>query len=117
MYDGTLQYLSPLDELVLMKQDFAQVGWDEQLVDDLRQLIRLAVREDLDRYCDWTTVSLVPQDAKGKANIVSREHGIISGLAAIQEGIDELNADLQICLLYTSPSPRDQRGSRMPSSA
>ncbi len=98
MYDGTLQYLSPLDELVLMKQDFAQVGWDEQLVDDLRQLIRLAVREDLDRYCDWTTVSLVPQDAKGKANIVSREHGIISGLAAIQEGIDELNADLQISL-------------------
>ena len=25
--------------------------------------------------------------------------------------------DLQDCLLYTSPSPRDQRGSRMPSSA
>ena len=27
---------------------------------------------------------------------------------------DEKNMD---CLLYTSPSPRDQRGSRMPSSA
>ena len=26
-------------------------------------------------------------------------------------------ADLVACLLYTSPSPRDQRGSRMPSSA
>ena len=26
-------------------------------------------------------------------------------------------ADGEICLLYTSPSPRDQRGSRMPSSA
>ena len=25
--------------------------------------------------------------------------------------------DLERCLLYTSPSPRDQRGSRMPSSA
>ena len=25
--------------------------------------------------------------------------------------------DFSICLLYTSPSPRDQRGSRMPSSA
>ena len=25
--------------------------------------------------------------------------------------------NLMICLLYTSPSPRDQRGSRMPSSA
>ena len=26
-------------------------------------------------------------------------------------------AEDKICLLYTSPSPRDQRGSRMPSSA
>ena len=26
-------------------------------------------------------------------------------------------ARLRACLLYTSPSPRDQRGSRMPSSA
>ena len=25
--------------------------------------------------------------------------------------------DIEACLLYTSPSPRDQRGSRMPSSA
>ena len=30
-------------------------------------------------------------------------------------GLDEEN--LTVCLLYTSPSPRDQRGSRMPSSA
>ena len=28
-----------------------------------------------------------------------------------------LNFDIDTCLLYTSPSPRDQRGSRMPSSA
>ena len=28
-----------------------------------------------------------------------------------------LSGILGICLLYTSPSPRDQRGSRMPSSA
>ena len=27
------------------------------------------------------------------------------------------NGEYQDCLLYTSPSPRDQRGSRMPSSA
>ena len=30
---------------------------------------------------------------------------------------EEEGAWNQICLLYTSPSPRDQRGSRMPSSA
>ena len=27
------------------------------------------------------------------------------------------NDEIGVCLLYTSPSPRDQRGSRMPSSA
>ena len=35
-------------------------------------------------------------------------------------GVNDLNeqrADITYCLLYTSPSPRDQRGSRMPSSA
>ena len=34
-------------------------------------------------------------------------------------GIDSPLSQLDIygCLLYTSPSPRDQRGSRMPSSA
>ena len=31
--------------------------------------------------------------------------------------VDVPVTDIQICLLYTSPSPRDQRGSRMPSSA
>ena len=28
-----------------------------------------------------------------------------------------LGSTVKVCLLYTSPSPRDQRGSRMPSSA
>ena len=33
------------------------------------------------------------------------------------EGRDVWYHDVMACLLYTSPSPRDQRGSRMPSSA
>ena len=37
------------------------------------------------------------------------------GVSAIPETIIVKNNE--ICLLYTSPSPRDQRGSRMPSSA
>ena len=38
----------------------------------------------------------------------------------IKEDANEMGDELEqsiICLLYTSPSPRDQRGSRMPSSA
>ena len=37
--------------------------------------------------------------------------GSFFGLGGVSDAL------LQTCLLYTSPSPRDQRGSRMPSSA
>ena len=38
-------------------------------------------------------------------------------LGAVKKDLTALMTDSQDCLLYTSPSPRDQRGSRMPSSA
>ena len=38
------------------------------------------------------------------------------GLMALREEYSK-EKPLKGCLLYTSPSPRDQRGSRMPSSA
>ena len=54
-------------------------------------------------------------------------HGLVDFLAELHLEDQELvtkrlgdwktAAQYQICLLYTSPSPRDQRGSRMPSSA
>ena len=37
--------------------------------------------------------------------------------AGAREEGDYSGQGVNICLLYTSPSPRDQRGSRMPSSA
>jgi len=38
-------------------------------------------------------------------------------LAPDERLTEELEPPIEHCLLYTSPSPRDQRGSRMPSSA
>ena len=38
------------------------------------------------------------------------------GKEAIAAGV-EINEEKEDCLLYTSPSPRDMTGSRMPSSA
>ena len=35
----------------------------------------------------------------------------------VKEGAKVMLSGRKVCLLYTSPSPRDQRGSRMPSSA
>ena len=51
-----------------------------------------------------------------------REISLMSGTQVLEHllsaGVDAFAIDLASpCLLYTSPSPRDQRGSRMPSSA
>ena len=39
------------------------------------------------------------------------------GTILIPEGTFRLDSPIQLCLLYTSPSPRDSTSSRMPSSA
>ena len=45
--------------------------------------------------------------------IICVEKANIDRSGAVAQGLYAINC----CLLYTSPSPRDQRGSRMPSSA
>ena len=41
----------------------------------------------------------------------------VENVEAMLEAADGTTLVVMTCLLYTSPSPRDQRGSRMPSSA
>ena len=54
---------------------------------------------------------------------IARMHVVRSELrtatdAAARAGVEAIGrTESRDCLLYTSPSPRDQRGSRMPSSA
>jgi nicotinate-nucleotide pyrophosphorylase (carboxylating) len=76
------------------KPDYRQVHWDAELEHHLRQLVRLAVLEDLDRYHDWTTLALVAADAEATAAVVSREQGTLAGLAAIPVMLDEMNTRL-----------------------
>ena len=45
-----------------------------------------------------------------------REAGSRTARERILDLLDD-GSFVEVCLLYTSPSPRDQRGSRMPSSA
>ena len=56
-----------------------------------------------------------------EADNISGDGSLITGVAATTVGVLTGEAPLEFegvtCLLYTSPSPRDQRGSRMPSSA
>ena len=58
-------------------------------------------------------------DLNGESILYDKTNTHFNGLGAF-ESSNTLIKELQLyypCLLYTSPSPRDQRGSRMPSSA
>ena len=46
-----------------------------------------------------------------------KQQGQLLATAAANRIVESNDSFAEICLLYTSPSPRDQRGSRMPSSA
>ncbi len=77
-----------------MDKEFAQVEWDDRLTDDCRQIVRLAVREDLDRWYDWTTLALAPADARGRASVMARQSGTIVGLKAAEIALDEMNIEV-----------------------
>jgi len=77
-----------------MARDFQQVEWSAVVEDDCRQIVRLAVREDLDRWHDWTTLALVPADTPGKAAVLARKHGVVAGLPACEVVLREMNARL-----------------------
>lgn len=79
----------------MTQREYSTVTADSALEDDCRQLIRLAVREDLDRGLDWTTVCLIDEDIRGECLVVSRQPGICAGLVTVPWIIDEMNADLQ----------------------
>jgi nicotinate-nucleotide pyrophosphorylase (carboxylating) len=78
-----------------VQRDFRQSEWDAETEEDCRQLVRLAVREDLEREQDWTTLALVPEGRRGAADIVSRQPGVVAGLNAVRTAIDEMAAALE----------------------
>jgi nicotinate-nucleotide pyrophosphorylase (carboxylating) len=74
--------------------DYRQIEWDADVEDDCRQLIRLAVREDLERLYDWTTVSLIPEATPGRARVVARQPGVVAGLPAARVTLDEYDPEI-----------------------
>ena len=80
-------------------------------------VVRLA-RKGIERLAGWTPTQplsgmrCLSREAFEAASPLARGWGVEVGLT-----IDVLGAGYRVCLLYTSPSPRDGLLSRMPSSA
>ena len=75
-----------------MLTDYRSQTIDAALLDDLSQLVRLAIREDLDRTADLTTMALVPQGIQGSAVILPRAYGVAAGIDLIEAILQELDA-------------------------
>ncbi len=78
-----------------MPTEFHQVVWDETLEDDCRQLVRLAVREDLDRRMDVTTLALIEPESQGRAAMVARRAGVLCGVRAVALVLDTMEIEAQ----------------------
>ena len=83
----------------------------------------IGIEEVLDAIVERLPAPEGDRDAPLKAMLVDSYYDVYLGVVVIVRVIDgTMKKGQQIkmmgtCLLYTSPSPRDQRGSRMPSSA
>lgn len=78
-----------------MQRDFTTIIWDRRVEDDCRQVVRLAVREDLGRLFDWTTLALVDEGTPGRADVVLRTAGVVAGLRAVPVILDEMDVQAQ----------------------
>ena len=75
-----------------MKAPHRQWEWNAEIEDDLRHLMRLAIREDIDRFCDLTSFALLSPSQTGQAVIRARAVGVVSGAIGVGVLIDEFHA-------------------------
>ena len=115
-WDGTLS--DSADRIVkAVHQGAREVGLPERSDQDVRNIIGLGLLESFRvLYPEIEEVQLEPFSAAYRDAYLDSAQST----AVLFDGVvDTLNVlrEKYTCLLYTSPSPRDQRGSRMPSSA
>lgn len=77
-------------------RDYKQQERDDILRDSVEQLTRLAIREDLGRGFDITTLAIVPEELPATADIVSRVPGKAAGIDLIQWIVDCLQAQVTV---------------------
>ncbi|MDO4570702.1 MAG: nicotinate-nucleotide diphosphorylase [Planctomycetia bacterium] len=79
----------------MSKRDFQSITWCQAVEDDFRSILSQAIREDIESIGDLTSLSLIPQNALGRAAIVSRSQGIIAGMPTVDIIVKEVCPELK----------------------
>jgi nicotinate-nucleotide pyrophosphorylase (carboxylating) len=87
-----------------MQGDFIQTEWDARTEAQCRQVVRLALAEDLGQQGDLTSQALVDADLLGQAVLVARQAGILAGLAGVPSLLAEVEAWLEAAAERASAS-------------
>lgn len=91
-----LGYTVIKEQTIEMGRDFSQQSIDSFLRADLVELVRLAIREDLARGYDLTTVAVVPRELQATADIVARKPGIAAGVELIELIVQTLQCAVNV---------------------
>lgn len=90
-------------------RDYDQQTRDVFLKDDLEQLVRLAIREDLARGMDLTTIAVVPPGLPACAHVIARQPGVAAGLDLLNWIEHTLQASIGV-QLHAGDGQAFQRG-------
>ena len=90
----------------------------EEVTDkDVAQVVSYWTGIPVSRLEEGERAKLVKMEARLGERVIGQRKAITAVSNAVRRARAGLQDENRPCLLYTSPSPRDQRGSRMPSSA
>ena len=123
-YNQTLPQINSCAQITQVKKKVTSVSFSEDLVelttdDGTKYTGGFCFDSRIDSKLNLEDSNFVWQHFKGW-DVVSEENYFDDNKAVFMDFSIDQQGDTRffyICLLYTSPSPRDQRGSRMPSSA
>ncbi|WP_423838894.1 nicotinate-nucleotide diphosphorylase, partial [Symmachiella dynata] len=70
--------------------------FDDHARANARQLLEMALREDLDDAGDLTSRALIDEQQRGHVSVVVREPGIVAGLPIIDMVFEQLDPHIEV---------------------
>ena len=113
MYSGELEVQAKRKAIAVLQDEINRILNAARSLSTLPELIVKKDKNEIKETLEQ--ISTLEEEVETLRRKITRDVADVGGLILNRENL--LNTSYTICLLYTSPSPRDVEESRMPSSA